>query len=365
MGAYTPGLKVTEATLLHLERRLPLEGEVLVSQGDKVTWNQVVARTELPGRVDMLNVANKLGIDPAEVPESLLVKVGTDLEKGAPLAQNQGFFGWFRSTLRTPMKGNLESASAVTGQVVLRAPPNPVELNAYADGIVEEVLPGQGVIIKTFGTYIQGIFGIGGETAGKLVVLGDEQLSKEHQGKVVVGGALASHQFIEAAVDIGVAGLIVGGIHDQDLRRILGYDLGVAITGSERIGLTIIVTEGFGPIPIADRTMGLLKQRQGELASISGATQIRAGVIRPEIIIPRLEGDWTAAEERSLDLELAVGVPVRLIRQPHFGSLATVTELPVQPQEVPSGARVRVAKVKLDDGEEMTLPRANLELIEG
>ena len=32
----------------------------------------------------------------------------------------------------------------------------------------------------------------------------------------------------------------------------LGYDLGVAITGSERIGLTVVITEGFGEIAMSD-----------------------------------------------------------------------------------------------------------------
>ena len=59
--------------------------------------------------------------------------------------------------------------------------------------------------------------------------------------------------------------------HDQDLRDILGYDLGVAITGTERIGTTLVITEGFGEIAMADRTFQLLKSRVGHEASVSGA----------------------------------------------------------------------------------------------
>ena len=56
---------------------------------------------------------------------------------------------------------------------------------------------------------------------------------------------------------------------------------------------------------------------------------------------------------------------MRLIREPHFGQLGKVTGLPVQPEVIPSGAKVRVAEIELDSGEKFTLPRANLELIEG
>ncbi len=364
---------MTEATLLERERRLPLEGEVLVNEGDQVYWDKVVARTDLPGRVDMVNVANKLGLEPTSVPNFLFKKVGDSIEKGEPLAQNDGFFGFFRSTLRAPMSGTVESVSEITGQVILRAPPRLVEIQAYCDGVIEKVLANQGVVVKTYGTFIQGIFGIGGETSGHLVMVADspdqplspEQIEYTHKGKIVVAGSLVTVAGLEKAVKVGVRGVIAGGIHDQDLRDFLGYDLGVAITGSERKGLTLVITEGFGPITMARRTFDLLSSKAGKRASLSGATQIRAGVMRPEVIIPELEGDWQESEAKQLDLELAVGAPVRVIREPNFGRLAKVTALPVEPEIIPSEAKVRVATVEFDNGESMTLPRANLELIEG
>ena len=68
---------------------------------------------------------------------------------------------------------------------------------------------------------------------------------------------------------------------------LLGYDLGVAITGHEDIRPTLIITEGFGQIAMAGRTYELLAANAGRRASANGATQIRAGVLRPEIIIPQ------------------------------------------------------------------------------
>ena len=49
--AYTPGLTVTRSTVVRKTRRLPLAGEVLVKVGDRVAWSDVVARTQLPGKV--------------------------------------------------------------------------------------------------------------------------------------------------------------------------------------------------------------------------------------------------------------------------------------------------------------------------
>ena len=66
-SAYVPGLKVSSALELHIERRLPLEGEIAVQVGEEVSWDTVVARTFLPGAVELVNVAARLGIEPAEV----------------------------------------------------------------------------------------------------------------------------------------------------------------------------------------------------------------------------------------------------------------------------------------------------------
>jgi len=373
VGAYTPGLKVTPKALLHFSRRLPLAGKVEVKVGDKVYWNQVVARTDLPGRVEMVNLASKLGVDAVELPNLLLKEEGSNIEKGEVLAYSKGFFGFFKSPYKAPFTGTLESVSKTTGQVILRTPPQPIDIKAYVDGVVEEVEENQGVLIKTYGSLIQGIFGLGGETSGEIFMAADSpdkiltvnDLTTDMKHKVVVLGKIATAEVVKRAAELEVSALIAGGIDDSDVRHLLGYDLGVAITGNENLGVTLVITEGFGPLSIAKKTFELLKSKEGKRASVSGATQIRAGVIRPEIIITDLEGDWEKETEAPPELELSVGVPVRLIREPHFGELGKVTELPVQPVVIPSGAKVRVAEIELDNGEKMTLPRANLELIEG
>jgi hypothetical protein len=373
MGSYTPGLKVTPAALLRFDRRLPLQGEVIVKEGQRVTWDQVVARTDLPGRVEMVNLANKLGVGPSEVAGRLLKPLGSAVEKGEILAKSKGLFGYFQTPFRSPIAGRLESISLATGQVILRSPPRPISMNAYVDGVIERVESGQGVTVKTFGALIQGIFGLGGETSGQLECVVSQagqlftadEISEQHKGKVLVVGKIVTAAMVRRAAQVGVAALVAGGVDDADIRDLLGYDLGVAITGNERLGVTVLITEGFGALPIAQKTFGLLKERCGHRASICGATQIRAGVIRPEIIITSLDSDWEKQAEEPPDLELALDAPVRLIREPYFGHLARVVGLPVQPERIPSGARVRVAEVELSDGSRFRVPRANLELIEG
>jgi hypothetical protein len=370
--AYTPGLHVSERTRLRKHRRLPLPGEVLAEKGQLVSAETVVARAELPGDVVLINAVSQLGCTPGELTSYLTKGQGDEVREGELFGETRPWIKLFRSQLTAPAAGTLESISAVTGQIVLRKPPRPIDLAAYVDGRVVEVVPGEGVDVEVEASFIQGIFGVGGEATGTLAVAVDspdadlkpEHVHDELAGKVVVAGAFASAELLKRCADVGVAGLIVGGFHDRDLRAILGYDLGVAITGTEQIGLTLIMTEGFGRIAMARRTFELLKSREGQKASVNGATQIRAGVLRPEIVIAWHAGQHPQSEPRAPASGLRPGSMVRIIREPLFGRLGKVADLPHEPRTIATEAKVRVAEIELDDGQQTVVPRANLEMIE-
>ncbi len=371
--AYSPGLQVSQRTKIQRRRVLPIEGKVLVKKGDIVTAEQVVAETFMPGDVIPVNVSNLLSLPPRDVPECMCVKVGDKLVEGDVIAETKGMFGFFKNSCKCKDAGEVETISEITGQVILRGDPHPVQVLAFAPGEVIEVIPKQGVVIESDCTFIQGIFGIGGETFGKIHIATDdihnpltaEMITPDMKGKIIVGGARMTAEAIKKAVEIGAAGVVSGGIDDQDLKNFLGYDLGVAITGSEKMGITLIITEGFGDIAMAERTFNLLKSRNGAESSITGATQIRAGVIRPSIIIPADETvpEAIAATEHATGI-LEIGYPVRIIRDPYFGKIGKVHELPPEPRQLASGTRTRVLKVAFDSGEIVTIPRANVELIE-
>lgn len=372
--SYTPGLTVTEQTLVQRRRMLSLPGTVLVAAGEKVSANQAVARAELPGKVYPLNLANQLGVAPDEIQEYLIKKAGDRIQKDEILAENKPLVKWFKTEVRSPITGVVESVSSVTGQVLLRDPPRVLELLGYVDGHIVEVIPQHGVVVETDCSLVQGIFGIGGETGGEIViavaspeeVLSPGHFTEEMKGKVVVGGSFLSSDALARAKEVGVAGVVIGGIHDKDLRELLGYDLGVAITGTEQVGFTLILTEGFGPIPMARKTFALLSAHAGQPASISGATQIRAGVIRPEIIIPKrsTSSDYGVASELQRE-GIRIGDQVRIIRDPQFGKIGEVASLPSDLQKIPTESEVRVMEVRFADGSRTMIPRANIELIEG
>ena len=154
------------------------------------------------------------------------------------------------------------------------------------------------------------------------------------------------------------------GFNYYDLEEILGYTLGVAITGSEDLITSLIVTEGYGKIQMGQQTFDLLRDNSGRLASINGATQIRAGVIRPEIIIPNnTSREENSARDAKKTSGMIEGSLVRVIRSPNFGAIGAVKELPAELRKMESETMVRVAIIKIDN-KLFEIPRSNLEVVE-
>lgn len=368
--AYTPGLKIKKFLSLRKTRELPIPGKVHVKEGDIVDYDTIVAEMEMPGEPHIVKANLLLRVDAKDVGEQMLKGVGDEVKKGEVIAQYFALFGLIKRYVMSPIDGVIESVGA-SGWVTIRTPPVFVDLKAYIPGKVVEVIPDMGVVIETNATFIQGIFGVGGESHGTLRVLVDspediltaEMITSKEKGSIIVGGSYITLEAFRKAVEEGVAGIIVGGFDGDDLTKFLGYEIGIAITGYEEIGLTFVITEGFGRINISPHTFELLKQFNGSKACINGETQIRAGVIRPEVIIPHGDVDYISVDEE-LSSGMKPGTPIRIIRHPYFGLIGKVSSLPVELRVIETESSMRVLEVELDDGIIVIVPRANVEIIE-
>jgi hypothetical protein len=299
------------------------------------------------------------------------VKEGQSIKKGELIAETSGIFGMFKSSVESPVDGTIESISQSTGRVVVREAPIPVEVDAYVKGVVDEVVENEGIVLSSNAAFIQGIFGIAGEKRGELALVSSspseelkaDQITSGMKGKILIGGSFLSLEAYKKALSVNVAGIVVGGFNYYDLKAILGYNLGVAITGTEKLNTALIVTEGYGSIPMSEATYSLLKDNVGNAASINGATQIRAGVIRPEIVIPLENSNTDNDSESKMPEGIQEGSIVRVIRSPNFGKIGKVTSLPSELNKMESETMVRVAEINID-GSNFLIPRANLEMVE-
>lgn len=329
--------------------------------------------------MSVVAVASKLSIWPWTIRLYTEVNEGDHVKAGQPLAaaMNIGQMEYVYS----PMSGVVERICPKTGTITIVRPVRPSQVKAHLGGVVTKVLPEEGAVVEATGSYIEGVFGVGGERFGEIVLatdgpdgdLDEAGVDVSHRGKVLVAGRFVSLEALKKARMVGVSGIITGGINNLDLVQFLGKEIIVGITGQEDTDLTVIVMEGFGPMPMNEQAWNLLASKAGKVASIDGTTHIRAGAVRPQILVsdgglgpdsstvPRPEEQVSGAD-RPLITNLSVGDRVRCVRRPYFGLWGVVVDLPAEPREVESGSLMEVALVRLDDGRVVTVAEANLEV---
>ncbi len=366
-AGFVPSLKQASGVTLRIRRELPIPGEILVKEGQTVAPKDIVARAELAGEVLILRVAENLGIEPEAFIKGLKVKAGDKLSADDLICQHRGLFGLFNSKFSAPQQGTVDFISQSLGHIGFRLPSTLLEVNSYTGGKVVAIETNRAVEIETAATIIQGIFGVGGEKQGILnnldvdpsKALSLSDLPAQLEGRIIVGGTLPDAAVLKALGEAKAAGLVVGGIDDVALADFLGFDLGLAITGNEKVPFPLIVTEGFGRLSISARVRDLLRPLQDQFACLNGTTQIRAGAIRPELIVPGAEQSGSAYRQ----IPFNKGSRVRLIRVPYFGMQGEIVDLPVQKQLLQNGVSAKVAAVKLDSGGVVTAPVANMEVL--
>ncbi len=370
--ALIPSLQARQQAVLYKRRELPTRGEILFNKGQQVEAGQVVARAVMPGDLYIIRLAERMGIEPFEVINNLKVRAGDHVKEGDLLCEHSGLFGLFKTRQRSDIEGTVELVTERTGHIGIRTGSREVEVLAYVSGTVSEVEQGKSLVIEAKGAWMQGIFGVGGEKMGHIRLLEiasnriieQSDIPDDIKGAILVGGMRPSLEALHKAGAAGAVGMITASIDDRTLASYLGFDIGVAITGEERVPLSLIVLEGFGDLPFSPKASKFFERLNGKAASINGATQVRAGAIRPEIIVSQFSKELARDfEEVSQMSGLEVGSTVRVIRVPYFGRLAEVVELPQEAQKIDTGAFARVLRARLDSGEVVTIPRANVEAV--
>ncbi|RIK46129.1 MAG: hypothetical protein DCC58_04185 [Chloroflexi bacterium] len=350
-----------------IERRLERAGDVEVRVGDSVEPHTVVARSGSLEKTTTVFVASELGIANDEVRRRLTRPIGSSFEAGEEIARVRR--GLRTAAVTAPLAGVLTDVDDANGTVVLRASSASTELRALVDGVVERVIPDHGAIVRTSGSRVFGVIGFGGETTGRLVVGSDrhdreltaDQVRDTWKGTIVLTGMTVGVPTLQRLRQVGVAGIIVGSLAEADIRRFVSGSAGSEQSTAAfwRMGapsapfialhdapLVVIVTEGFGRIPMAEPVFTFLRQHEGTTISMQATTSVAERLSRPEIYIP---GSAEANNDRTSDA-LRIGRPVRLIDNAHLGMVGVVADVlhDTVSVELPNGARRTMQSANLE-----------------
>ena len=300
----------------------------------------------------------------------MLRKIGQEIKKGQMIAKKGEAQAFFTKTATAPVSGIISGVDTKSGKVTISRPFKQVIVNAYIQGVIGDVIEHRGCIVNTPGIKLDGVFGLGRETHGEIKVvtkgpdqvLTPEMLTEDCRDKIVIGGSFATNEALSKAVEVGARGVVTGTVNYFNLTQSLGVKLGVGITGQEDIDITVILMEGFGHLSMRKEIWETLAALEGKVASINGATQIRAGAIRPEIIVPFFDYKGELAPKVVYDTDLRLGMNVRIVNEPYFGLMGEIVEIIKEPVVIDSEAKVPVVRVELEDNRKVVIPRANVEM---
>jgi len=192
-------------------------------------------------------------------------------------------------TIPSPTTGKIKKIDLETGKVTIHYDKEPYRKKAFFYGRIKEVKSAKAVTIEFEGTVTQGIIGFGREAGGRLQTIEKRKdLQQAEPGKVIVLKEKISYADLQKLKKLKISGLIAGSIDYHDLRKFSGEDIGVALTGNENIPFPLIITEGFGDFEMVEEMWDLFLKNNKNWCYLNGHTQIRAGVVRPEIIIQKM-----------------------------------------------------------------------------
>jgi hypothetical protein len=347
-----PVLHVLPLATIIRERTLPVAGKVNVHVNQRVNPTDVIAEASFAREHVLLDVARTFGVTPAAADKMIKVNQGDRVQEGSLVAEGRGLFP---RTIKAPRAGRVMVVGS--GQVLMEVGDTRVELRAGLPGVVTQVLPERGVVIRTAGALIQGVWGNGRIDNGLMVsllekpddVLSAERLDVSLRGFVILGGHVRDMETLRAGAELPVRGMILSSLPSS------------LIGPAYQMRYPILITDGFGAMPMNSAAFRLMTTNNKREVTVNAEHFDRYSGNRPEVIIP-LPVSTDPPEPNSFET-FAVGQMVRLRRPPSAGMIGTLTNLPAGLSTLPSGLRAPAAEVKLEDGETVLVPLVNLEVV--
>ena len=337
--------------------RLPVNAVPLIEVGHVVEPAEVLATRRPPGEGRTIPVSGLLRRSPAAAASALVVRPGSSIEAGELLAAAGG------REVRAERECLFLGYDAIEGTALIAPLLGTEPIVGHVRGEVVSVEP-EAIEIRVAGARVAGVGGSGGAVHGELRVAvrepGDElrasAIDVGTTGRILVGGSRASAETLTRARAMGVAGIVLGGVLDKELRDFEATQRRRRQTGGERGDpgprgdFAIILLEGFGKVGLDRDLFGWFRGHDGHMASLFGDLgELMVYDASPPPVrrpLPR-QGDRVIAH-----------------RRPYAGMGGRLLRLLPGLHAMPSGIMAAAGIVRFDDGLTVAVPLANLEAAE-
>jgi hypothetical protein len=318
----------------------------------KVNPLDVVAEAKFGAEHLLIDVARTLGLRPEAAQSLIQIKAGDTISQGDLIARRPGLG---LQTVHTPVNGRVILCGA--GRVLLEVGDTSFDLRAGMPGVVTRLISERGVEIKFNGAVVQGVWGNGQMNVGLMLpVLAapEDPLTAKHmdvslRGSIILAGICNDPAALQAASELPVRGIILGSMSPALIPLAL------------QAQYPIIIVDGFIQRQMNGTAYKLLTTNAKRETTLNAELFDRQTGLRPEIFIP-----LPVTVEPPAPREVETFAPdqtVRLTREPNAGTVGKLISLRPGLTTLPNGIRAAVADVRLDSGEQVLIPLANLEVL--
>jgi hypothetical protein len=344
---------VSLLVIIRRERVMPTRGTITARLNQKVQPAEIVGRATLSPVHYLFDIAHGLGLTPARADRFLRREAGEKVSGGDILA---GPVGWMRRIVRAPEEGRIVLQG--DGRLLFEGLGEGFEMRAGLPGTIIGMDPELSVTVETVGALVEGMWGNNKQeygvlrmaTAGNATPLTTADLNFDMRGAIIVAGRLEDANLFRGLASTQVRGVIAGSMS------------AALIPAAMDSSMPVILTEGFGRIPMNTAIFELFATNVGREANLNAKQADRWSICRPEVIIPLpAVGSADVPEE---GVRLVSGRRVRVLRAPYAGMVGTVVSLPEGLHALPNGIRAECAEVELGDAGLVYVPVVNLDILE-
>ncbi len=339
-------------TTVRKVRLLPTWGKVLARVGQKVEADEVVAVSNSYPQHYLINIAKGLGCSVEECDGFLKRNIGDKIKNGSTIAKH----GSSGRIIRAPNVGTILSIE--NGIVLLQSNSKVFELKAGFPGIVSEVMSDQGVTIESIGAYVQGVWGNGKHNSGSLVSFTsspEEPLTtaivkNKHNNIVSFAAWCEDPALFDLAIEKEWKGMIFGSLPAKLILQI------------NKLPFPVLLTEGFGKVPINTFTYELLASHLGRSISIDALKPSSRSIERPDFFI-KTRNDEIKPNPFEQENVLEIGSRVRILQGKYLGVTGTIAENIVTDLTLfPNNIKSQSVLVNLPDSNKVAFPLANIDV---
>lgn len=296
---------------------------------------EIIERPDVP---IILDVKKELNDSIKNFNEYIVKKEGDRVEYGQAVAgiRIMSYMPFYRKKVISPCAGTIIKIDYTNGKIFIQKDMPKTEMKAHYWGQIKKIIPQYGAEIEFAGYILECAFGTGNITWGRFV-----DTAAEREANIIFSEYLSSKD-MSSIIEQRPGGIIAGSVDYEGVELL------------EKHHITSIIIEGFGRLPINKNHRSLLEQCIGRNIILKASTQVRAGVIRPEIVVPSDEEFYKC---------MTIKDQFKIVWGKHYGKQGVLKGSP-HFDEISSGTKTWLCDVLCDDNEEITVPYNNLQVLE-